>query len=202
MRIGIFGGSFDPVHLGHLLVGEICRDACQLDELRFVPASLPPHKMDQDRAPAAQRIEMLNLATAGNSRFSVWDVEIQRGGVSYTVDTLTQLRQQCPDDELFLLMGADSLHDLPNWREPNRICELACLVVVQRAGSEPVHFRSLSKVVSEKRIKLFEQHVVPMPILGISSSEIRQRVASGRTIRYQTPPAVEQYVAHAGLYLA
>lgn len=200
MRIGIFGGSFDPVHYGHLILAEICRECCQLDEVRLVPAAIPPHKQGDDRAPNEQRLDMLNLAIGGNPAVVAWDAELQRGGVSYTVDTLQALRDERPDDELFFLMGADSLFDVPNWRKPEKICELATLAVVNRPGSKPVDFQILSGVTSAARIQTFEQNQLEMPLVDISSSDIRARVAGGRTIRYQTPRAVEQYIATAGLY--
>ena len=118
MRIGIFGGSFDPVHYGHLLLAEMCREQCELDEVRLVPAAIPPHKQGKGRAADEHRLEMLNLAVGGHQSIVAWDVELQRGGVSYTIDTLRTLRAEQPEDELFFLMGADSLFDLPSWREP------------------------------------------------------------------------------------
>lgn len=194
MRIGIFGGSFDPVHYGHLIFAEICREHCELDEVRFVPAAVPPHKQDQGRAANEHRLQMLQLAIGGNPKLSVWDAELRRGGVSYTVDTLQALHDEQPHDEIYLLLGADSLFDLPNWREPRRICELATLAVANRPENPPVDFSLLEHVKSP-------QIVVPMPQLDISSSEIRRRVANGQSIRYQTPRAVEEYIASQGLYV-
>ena len=200
MRIGIYGGSFDPVHYGHLLLAELCRETCELDEVRFVPAAIPPHKQDQGRAADEHRVEMLKLAIGGNPHFAVWDVELQRGGVSYTVDTLRDLRAEQPNDELFFLMGADSLFDLPNWREPAEICKLATITVVDRPGSREVDFDVLRDVATADRIEHFKKNVVSMPQLDISSSGIRDRIASGKSIRYQTPRSVEQYLLTAKLY--
>lgn len=200
MRIGIYGGSFDPVHYGHLLLAELCRETCELDEVRFVPAAIPPHKQDQGRAADEHRVEMLKLAIGGNPHFAVWDVELQRGGVSYTVDTLRDLRAEQPNDELFFLMGADSLFDLPNWREPAEICKIATVTVVDRPGSREVDFDVLRDVVTADRIEHFKKNVVSMPQLDISSSGIRDRIASGKSIRYQTPRSVEQYLLTAKLY--
>lgn len=200
MRIGLFGGSFDPIHLGHLLMAELCREHCQLDELRFVPAAVPPHKQDQRRADDSHRLEMLHLAVDGNSGFSVWAVELERGGVSYTVDTLEALHAEHPTDELFFLMGADSLFDLPNWREPKRICELATLAVVDRPGQPPLDFDVLGEIVSADRLAEIRDSCIPMPQMEISSTEIRRRVAAGCSIRYQTPRAVEEYIRAQGLY--
>lgn len=200
MRIGVFGGSFDPIHLGHLLMAEFCREHCQLDELRLVPAAVPPHKQNQGRAADGHRLEMLRLAVCGNENLSVWDVELQRGGVSYTVDTLEDLRAERPDGELFFMMGADSLYDLPDWKQPQRICELAMLAVANRPDHAPVKFDVLRDFVSAERMRAFEHYVVPMPQMDISSSEIRRRVAGGQTIRYQTPRAVEEYIRTHNLY--
>lgn len=200
MRIGIFGGSFDPVHYGHLLLAEMCREQCELDEVRLVPAAIPPHKQGKGRAADEHRLEMLNLAVGGHQSIVAWDVELQRGGVSYTIDTLRTLRAEQPEDELFFLMGADSLFDLPSWREPREICEIASIVVVNRPGSADVDFSVLDDIISSERRAVLQRLVVNMPQMGISSTEIRDRVATGRSIRFQTPRAVEQFIEAAGLY--
>src|SRR5688500_10806095 len=122
MRLGLFGGTFDPVHYGHLLLAEACREQCRLDELWFVPAAVPPHKQERTLSPAKERVEMLRLAVGGHPAFSVSTLEIDRGGVSYTVNTLDAVRLSRPEATLFFPMGADSLVDLPTWREPRRIC--------------------------------------------------------------------------------
>lgn len=200
MRLGLFGGTFDPVHYGHLLLAEYCREQCRLDEVWFLPAATPPHKQTRQLAPAAARIDMLALAIGGHESFSVRTIEIERGGVSYTVDTLAELRAGDKERELFFLMGADSLIDLPTWREPARICELAIPVVVRRPGASPPDFSLLAALVSRGRLAEIEAHTVEMPPIGLSSSEIRRRVATGRSIRYQTPRAVEKYIEAQGLY--
>lgn len=200
MRIGIFGGSFDPVHFGHLLLAEYCRESCQLDEVRLVPAAIPPHKQGQYRAADEHRLQMLKLAIGGHPALTTWDVEIERGGVSYTIDTLNALRKQQPDDELFFLIGADSLHDLPTWHKPDAICAAASLVAVNRPGSAPVDFEVLADLVPAPRRAAFSELIVTMPQIGISSTEIRRRVGANLSIRYQTPRAVEEYIREAGLY--
>ncbi len=144
-RLGIFGGSFDPVHYGHLLLAETCREQCQLDQVWLLPAASAPHKVQKQTAGAKHRVAMLQLAVGGHKAMQVSTVEIDRGGVSYTFETLTTIREQYPDTELFFLMGADSLEDLPHWRQPQTICELAVPVVVRRAGSaEPDFSHSLT----------------------------------------------------------
>src|SRR5437016_3149034 len=125
MRLGIFGGTFDPVHYGHLVLAECCREQCHLDRVLFLPAAMPPHKTAYEITPGADRVEMLKLAIGGHPQFEVGTYEVARGGVNYTFETLQALTSQYSDAELFFLLGADSLNDLPRWREPQRICELA-----------------------------------------------------------------------------
>ena len=200
MRLGLLGGSFDPVHYGHLLLAECCREQCRLDHVWFLPAAVPPHKKDHTLSPAKQRIEMLELAIAGQPAFSVCRYEVDRGEVNYTVDTLAHFREEDPQRELFFLMGADMLHDLPNWRQTDLVCELAVLVVVCRPGTGELDFAGLTGITSPQRIELIRRHQVEMPEIGISSSEIRRRIAAGLSIRYQTPRAVEEYIETHGLY--
>ncbi|HVA45206.1 MAG TPA: nicotinate-nucleotide adenylyltransferase [Pirellulales bacterium] len=200
MRLGLFGGTFDPVHLGHLLLAEYCREQCRLDAVWFLPAAEPPHKQRPDLTPARQRIEMLQLAIGGHEAFSVCTREVERGGVSYTVDTLGELAAEQPSRQLFFLLGGDSLADLPRWREPAKICELAMPVVVARPGSPPPDYTSLSSLVSAERLQQIRAYQVDMPQIGLSSREIRRRVAAGLSIRYQTPRAVEKYIQTARLY--
>lgn len=200
MRLGLFGGTFDPVHYGHLLLAECCREQCRLDAVWFVPADRPPHKPDQPITPAKERIEMLELAIAGNPDFAVCRHEIERGGVSYTVETLEHLHAEDPTRELFFLMGADMLLDMPNWREPSRVCELATPVVVCRPACGPLNFSCLDGLIAPERIEAIRRHRVEMPEIGTSSSDLRRRVSLGQSIRYRVPPAVEQYIAAHGLY--
>jgi nicotinate-nucleotide adenylyltransferase len=200
MRVGVFGGTFDPVHYGHLLLAETCREQCRLDHVLFLPAAIPPHKQRWQLTPAQGRLEMLALAIAGHDAFAICEMEIQRGGVTYTVDTLTDLRAQRPPDDLFFLMGADSLRDLPTWRNAPRICELAVPVVVRRRDTPEPDFGTLAGLVSELRLQEIRRHQVQMPLVEFSSTAIRQAVAAGRTIRYQTPRAVEKYIETHGLY--
>ncbi len=200
MRLGVFGGTFDPVHYGHLLLAECCREQCRLDEVWFLPAAVPPHKRDRQLTPAAQRIEMLTLAIAGHQAFAVSRYEADRGGINYTVETLAHFRRENPQRELFFLLGADMLHDLPDWREPGRVCQLATPVVVRRSGTEVVDFDGLSRVVSPEASDLIGRHQIEMPEIGTSSTEIRHRVRAGLSIRYRTPRAVEKYIETHGLY--
>jgi nicotinate-nucleotide adenylyltransferase len=202
MRLGVFGGSFDPVHYGHLLLAEYCREECRLDAVWFLPAAVPPHKRQRELTAAQDRIEMLELAMAGQPAFAVSRYETDRGGVNYTVDTLTHFQEEDPHREMFFLLGADMLHELSTWHQPQRVCELAVLVVVRRSGVAGPDLGCLAGVVSPPRVELIRRHQVEMPEIGISSSEIRRRVAAGLSIRYQTPRAVEAYIETHGLYRA
>jgi nicotinate-nucleotide adenylyltransferase len=147
-------------------------------------------------------MEMIQLAIGGHPTMSVSTLEIDRGGVSYTVETLESVRQQQPAADLFLLMGADSLRDLPAWRDPARICQLATLVVVSRPDWPPPDFGLLGNITSAERVTLFRASQVEMPQIGLSSSDIRQRVAADKSIRFRTPRAVEKFIESAGLYRA
>jgi nicotinate-nucleotide adenylyltransferase len=200
MRLGLFGGSFDPVHLGHLLLAETCREVGRLDQVWFVPAAISPHKQGQPTAPARDRLQMLRLAIGGHPAFEVCDLEIARGGVSYTVDTLEIVRQQHPQAELFFLMGADALADFPNWRQPARICQLAIPMVVHRPQSPPPDWSPLAQWVSPDVLQQVRQAQVEMPLIDVSSRDIRQRVSQGRSIRFRTPRGVETYIETHRLY--
>jgi nicotinate-nucleotide adenylyltransferase len=195
MRLGIFGGSFDPIHLGHLILAELCREACRLDRVWLVVAGEPPHK-PRKRTAVEHRLEMTRLAVAGHSAFEVSELEAHRPGPHYSVDTLQTVRDQRPQDELFFLIGADSLADLPTWREPQRVLQLATLVVANRPGTEPSTLpSSFTPPPDAPAIQ-----TVTIPPIGISSSELRRRVAEGASIRYQVPRAVEVYIEAQGLY--
>ncbi|MBI1346659.1 nicotinate-nucleotide adenylyltransferase [bacterium] len=193
-RIGIYGGTFDPVHLAHLVLAEQCRDQMRLDEIWFVPAHHPPHKSTVAVTPADHRRQMLEFAIAGHEHFRICSVELDRTGPSFTVDTLETLTSQHPAVEWSLLIGADSLRDFPNWRGPERITQLAHIVVVNRGQDalpdlEPYRQR-FGDVWS----------VVTMPGLDIAASDIRLRTQQGRSIRYLVPRAVEVYIQQHGLY--
>ncbi len=202
MRIGIFGGSFDPVHYGHLLLAECCREQARLDAVWFVPAAVSPLKTGHQSAPAEDRAEMLRLAIAGHEAFSVSTIEIDRGGLSYTADTLRQLVAEDSDRALFFPLGADSLLDLPRWRQPQVICTLATPLVVRRAGAPEPDFDALAPIVPIERIEQIRAAQIEMPTIELSSTEIRRRVAQRQSIRYQAPRAVEKYIETHRLYTA
>jgi nicotinate-nucleotide adenylyltransferase len=200
MRLGIYGGSFDPVHYGHLLLAECCLETLHLDEVWLIPAAVPPHKQASEQAPGRARLEMLELALSGHERLRASPLEIERGGVSYTVDTLGAIRGERPEASLFLLMGADSLRDLPTWREPARICELALPAVVRRGGAAEPDFGPLQLLVSAARLAAIQAAQVQMPLIELSSTDLRRRAASGLSLRFRTPRAVEKYIETHRLY--
>jgi nicotinate-nucleotide adenylyltransferase len=204
MRIGVFGGSFDPVHLGHLIVAESCREQARLDRVLFVPAATQPHKQDRRLAAPHHRVEMLRLAACGHEAFEVSTAEIDRGGVSYTVDTLMTLAAVHPNDTLCLILGPDALAGLPTWREPERIVAAAEIIAVERESVDDV-----ASLVTEPRLAalLGPTHAarivatrVRAPAIGIRSSDLRSAVAAGHSIRYRTPRAVERFIDSHGLY--
>lgn len=198
MKIGIFGGTFDPVHFGHLILAEQCREQCQLDEVWFVPAAVPPHKSTSRISPARCRCDMVQFAISGHAAFRLSTIEIDRPGPSYTVTTLEQLKSEDDSRELFLLIGADSLRDLPLWRQPDRILELATVVAVNRGQPAPIDWsalRSISNGLAESKIIS-----IAMPGVDFSSTDIRKRVSENRSIRYLLPRAVEVYIDENRLY--
>jgi nicotinate-nucleotide adenylyltransferase len=181
-------------------LAESCREACALDQEWLVPAAVPPHKQGAVLAPGKARLEMLELALAGNEVLRPSAIELERGGVSYTVDTLALIADQERGANLFVLMGADSLADLPTWREPARICTLATPIVVRRAGSPEPDFAVLAPLVSAERLAEIRRLQVEMPMIELSSTDLRERAAAGKSLRFRTPRAVEKYIETHGLY--
>jgi nicotinate-nucleotide adenylyltransferase len=199
MRVGVFGGTFDPVHYGHLILAEQCRQQGRLDEVLFVPAPRPPHK-PRLCARFEQRVEMLALALAGNATFRIEEVEKERDGPSYTVDTLAELHRRRPSDEYFLLVGGDTIRDLHLWYEPRRILELAGLLVVGRPDSPPPDRDELGARLGLPAGAVIRMDVVHAPLIDISSHDLRRRVAERISIRYLLPRAVECYIHDKRLY--
>lgn len=202
MRIGIFGGSFDPVHCGHLVLAESCRQQAELDRVWFVPAAHQPFKPDGPFATNTDRLEMLKLALEGQERFEISTLEIDRGGMSYTIDTLLTVTSMVPDAQIFLLMGADSLRDFPYWRRPADICRAATPLVVNRSGEPAPNFEHLENIVSAERLAEIERQQVEMPPVDISSSEIRRLIANHGNWQEMVPEKVAQYIRDHRLYLA
>jgi nicotinate-nucleotide adenylyltransferase len=199
-RIGVFGGTFDPVHLGHLVVAEQCREQGRLDEVWFVPAFQSPFKLDRHVAPFAQRVEMLALAIAGQPAFRIEQVEKGRPGPSYTSDTLHELHQRHPDRDLFFVVGSDVLPSFPQWHEPVRIVELATLLIVARPQWPLMKADELHGALHLPASVPLRHQVVQVPMIDLSSTELRHRIAEGRSIRYLVPRAVECYIQDKKLY--
>jgi nicotinate-nucleotide adenylyltransferase len=199
-RVGIFGGSFDPIHIGHLLIAEQAREQLRLDQIRFIPAAVSPLKQGRQPVDAKHRVEMVRLAVGGNPFFTVDDRELRRGGTSYTVDTLKELKSELPHSDLCFLMGADSLAEFHLWREPELICQLAFVVVVARGGHPPPDLKSLARYLPADQQDELESHLIFMPQLEISSRDIRHRFGARQSVRYLVPAAVEAYMNHHALY--
>jgi nicotinate-nucleotide adenylyltransferase len=200
MKVGIFGGTFDPVHVGHLIMAEHCQEQARLDHVWFVPAARPPHKAEAELTPFPRRVEMLELALAGNPAFQIDQLEKDRPGPSFTVDTLESLHGAHPEAELHWIMGSDSLYDLPSWRSPDRVVELAGLLIVARPAWTvwPVEqLRTALHLPAEASVGM---QVVHTPLIEISSRDLRRRVAERRSIRYMVPRAVECYIDTHRLY--
>ena len=200
-KIGFFGGSFDPIHYGHLILAEQCREQAELDRVIFVPASMSPHKLAGPHATDRQRIEMLRLALSGHTPFEPNDIEIKRDGVSYSVETLEYFAQLFPDAQLFLLLGSDSLQAFMTWKQPEKICKLTTPLVYERHDSN-ASIDILSELVSQDRLEEIKQQEIIAPRIEISSSDLRSRIASGRSIRYLTPRPVEKYIETNQIYMA
>jgi nicotinate-nucleotide adenylyltransferase len=188
VRIAVFGGTFDPPHLGHLVVAADAHLRLELERVVLIPSADPPHKQGLVRTPAVLRLEMVRAAVQGDDRFEVDDLELQRSGPSYTVDTLQEYRRRYPESELFFLIGADALRDFHTWRAPERIARLATLAVLARAGDT---------AVPETGVPVRQ---VPVSRIDISATEIRRRVAAGQPIRYLVTEPVRAIIEREGLY--
>ena len=200
--VGILGGSFDPVHLGHLLLAEHAREQFGLSKVCWIPAATAPYPQPKQSTRQDHRLEMVRLATSGNSGFIVDDRELGRGGKSYTVETLEQLHKEFPAVNWVLFMGADSLNTFRLWKQPQRICQLAHVVAVKRGGQPPPDLDSLAEFLPNPPASPDWQarHSMIMPQIEISSTDIRARVERGQSIRYMVPPAVEAYINAHGVY--
>ena len=195
---GVFGGTFDPIHYAHLAVAEAAREAFDLRRILFIPAAQPPHKPDRPITSAADRFAMVEAAIAGNDRFEISRVELDRGGPSYTAETLASLRAADGDDPFALILSAESFAELPTWHEPERILELAAAIVVApRYGYEEVDEEFLARHFPSSTGRAV---FLDGPRIRMSASEVRERAASGRSIRYLVPDAVAAYIGDHGLY--
>lgn len=196
-RIGLLGGTFDPIHLGHLIAAAELRHALGLDRVLLIPNAAPPHKPGLPISSAADRVAMLRLAISEVPWLAIDTIELERGGLSYTVDTLRSLNARLAPAALVFLMGEDSLRDLPTWRDPTEIVAQAELGVATRPGIV-VDLDAVYRAIPQARGRV---HIVGVPEIGIASRDIRQRVIDGRPIAFQVPEAVERYIRSQRLYL-
>ena len=199
MKIGIMGGTFDPIHLGHLATAEAVREIFALDEILFMPAARPPHKLDKNVTDERHRLAMTILATRSNKFFRVSDMELKRAGLSYTFDTMNELHKTFgTSTELFFIIGADSLANLSKWHAARELVEKCHFIATTRQGVES-DFSAAEKFFGAAAIEHI--HRVTTPGLEISSTDIREKIRRGRSIKYLVPEAVEEYVLKEGLYL-
>ena len=197
-HVGIFGGTFDPIHLGHLLTAEAVRDEFGLDKVIFIPAAQPPHKQDQFVTEAHHRLTMTTLATCSNPHFMVSDIELHRDGPSYSRDTLAQLiEEHGRDTEFYFIVGADSVENLHTWNRIDELLTMCHFIGASRPGCMP----DMEKIAQRFGPLVEKIHCLETPELEISSTEIRHRVGQKRTIRYIVPETVEQYIYKEKLYL-
>ena len=198
MRKGILGGTFDPIHIAHLIIAEEARVRLALEEVVFIPTGQPWLKADQPVSPAHLRVEMVRLAVASNPSFRISSLEVDRSGPTYSVDTLEALREKWGQEtDLFFILGMDSLKELPRWKEPERFLELCTPVVFARQDYEDISLRELDELVlgASKKVRILHD-----PRIGVSGTDIRRRVARGISIRHLVPEGVERFILEHGLY--
>jgi len=208
MRVAIYGGSFDPVHIGHLWVAQNCAEKLKLDQVIFMPAATSPLKPSGPVASNDDRLMMLRLALGGQQSASdgaallVDDRELRRGGKSYTIDTVEGMKRERPDDELFLLVGSDAFAAIGQWHRPEDLLSTITPVVFRRGGDPPIDWQVLENLVPASRIKEIEAASVSIPMIEISSGDIRQRVSQGRSIRFLVSQSVAAFIRADSLYQA
>ena len=199
-RIALLGGTFDPVHLGHLLLAVHSFEALNLDRLIFVPTRLPVHK-DTPAAAPAERLEMVRLAIGQDDRFLVCDCELTRNQPSYSIDTARQFQNKlASNSKLFWIIGSDMLADLPSWHKVRDFLDAIELIVVARPGQSPPDFSALKPALTDNQINKIKAHAIDLPLIEISSTQIRKRIADKRSVRYFLPRAVEQCIMERQLY--
>jgi len=197
-KIGIMGGTFDPIHTGHLVIAEAVRIEYNLEKVLFIPAANPPHKQHSQIEPSIHRYIMTVMATYSNPHFYVSPIELERSGLSYTIDTVRALIEQYGDKtEFYFITGADAIQDLPTWRHIDQLLDLCHFIAAARPGS----ICSLDHIINNLGVKGRQRiHRLPNPELEISSTDIRERVGLGRSIKYIVPESVESYILKEGLY--
>ena len=192
MKLGIFGGTFNPIHNGHLINAEIIKEDFSLDKILFIPAKYPVHKELEGRISSDDRLEMLKIAIDGNIEFDVSSLEIDRESESYTITTLHELSGIYTEDKLYLIMGSDSFMEIDLWKEPEEILRIASLIIMKRHGDNPVNV--------DKYNMAREILIANNPCIELSSSVIRERIKNGKTVRYMIPGKVAEYIGNKGLY--
>lgn len=197
-KIGIMGGTFDPVHNGHLLIAENAGEQLALDEVRFIPTGRSPHKQGKKITDGEHRLRMVELAIADNPAFVADDMELRSAELSYSYLTLQKMRKNAPNDEFYFIMGGDSLRDFKTWYHPERICSCATLVAAIRDDCDRDHLSTYADEL--KRLFSADVRLIQTPNLSVASSELRRRVAAGETIRYQVPESVRAYIEKNHLY--
>jgi len=193
VKIGIMGGTFDPIHIGHLIAAEAAREQAGLDEVWFIPTGDPPLKEKAPSVDASQRFEMVSLAVSAHDRFRALDIELRRDGVSYSVDTVAELCKQYPGYTFSYIIGSDRINDLPKWHRIEELAQMACFIGLERP-EEPPQLEALPSYLKQAL------QLVDMPGIGVSSTAIREKLASGHSIRYLVPEPVGVYIRRHGLY--
>ncbi|MGQ9907482.1 MAG: nicotinate-nucleotide adenylyltransferase [Candidatus Flexifilum sp.] len=197
MVIGVLGGTFDPPHIGHLILAEAAREALRADRILFVPAGDPPHKQGDTRLPVEHRLAMLTCAIDGDAHFAISRVDLDRPGPHYTADTMHLLHRQYPHAELYFIMGGDSLRDLPRWHRPQELIRTCRFAVMRRTDvpADPHMHDQILPGLAERVV------MIDAPLIGLSSTDIVERIRAGRSIRYLVPEPVEAYIRQHRLYL-
>jgi len=201
IKLGILGGTFNPLHSGHLIVAQEAYLRLRLDKVIFIPAASPPHKPQENLVEAKHRLRMVALTLRNDPRFVVSDMETKRLGNSYTVDTLEELRQKYgPKAEIYLIVGSDTLDEFPTWKDFPRIAQVAHIVVMARPGHPLQKIDDLKAILGEDKVEEMKGFMLSGPLIGISASEVRRRLARGDSIRYLVPRTVERYIKKHKLY--
>lgn len=199
MKIGIMGGTFDPIHTGHLIIGEYARTTLDLDKIIFIPVGLPPHKDNSKVSTSSKRLEMTKLAISSNSYFYLSSIEVDRKEITYTIDTIKELKKIYKEDELYFVIGGDSLFEIEKWKDFEQLIKLCKFVVLERPGrtKEEIEQKKIELKLSYK----IELEKIYSPLIDISSTEIRERVKNNLSIKYLVPESVEAYIMYHKLYL-
>lgn len=199
MKIGVLGGTFNPIHMGHLILANEIGEAAALDKVLFIPAYYPPHKTISDMVSGEHRLRMVARAVADNPLLSSSDVELRLKGVSYTIETIKQLRRENPGDDFYFIIGADSVPELASWYKIHELTDICSFLIGERPG-HLLQWKRLEATLPVAKVQQMKRGVYPTTSIGISSSMIRTRISQGKSIRYYTPYTVEAYIHKHSLY--